>query len=205
MQPSLPHPPYGPNGQNAAYPQVGHQAQAHPAYTQPAPWPTAPPPAAALSAVWEPRPPRSKTDRRLRYTLTVLYFPFHVVLWLAITAFVVAYGLVMEVVCGILPFLERPVMNLVDRTLGVFPARPRWWTSWSELRREDDPAFHRERIEKQLRKQKPTQRTTLIWTHKYRCVGARGLLDIAAPHGWTLSEGAPARLREGIELSRTAG
>lgn len=192
MQQPPPQPQYG---------QYGPYAPSTPYYAQPTPRPVVPP--AELSGLWEPQPPRSKAGRRLRFVLTVLYFPFHVMLWLIIMAFVVVYGLVMEFVCGILPFLERPVLKVLDRTIGYFPARPRWWTSWGELQREDDPAFHRERIEKHLRKQKPKQRTTLIRTHKHRCVGARTLLEIAVPHGWTLSDGAPARLREGIELSRT--
>ncbi|MEU0740861.1 hypothetical protein [Streptomyces sp. NPDC006134] len=132
----------------------------------------------------------------------MLYFPFHVVLWVVIMALLLAYGLVMEVVCGILPFLERSAEKGATRALGLFPARPRWWTTWGELRHEDDPAFHRERIEKLLRKQKSDRRTVDIAAHLYRCVGVRGLLEIAGPYGWTLDERATVRPREKVGLSR---
>ncbi|CAL9337090.1 hypothetical protein SUDANB58_00189 [Streptomyces sp. enrichment culture] len=132
----------------------------------------------------------------------MLHFPFHVVLWAVVVALLVACALVMELVCGILPFLERPVEKAAVRALDPFPARPRWWMTWGELRHEEDPAFHRGRVEKLLRKQRSDRRTTDVAAHLYRCLGVRGLLEIAGPHGWTLDAQAAVRPHEKVRLSR---
>lgn len=158
---------------------------------------------AALSDLWEPRPPRSRAGRWVRFALTVLHFPFHVVLWLVLSALLVAYALVMELVFAILPFLEGPAEKAVDRSLGAVPIRPRWWTTWGELRHEDDPAFHRARLEKRFRKLNGKLRKTVVGAHLYRCAGLRVLFEIAAPYGWTLDEGATVRSHREIRLSRS--
>lgn len=182
MHPTSPPPPPSPQPQ----PPHGRQEYGRPRYEQP------------LTPDWDPVPHRSRTGLIVRHICTVIYFPVHVVLCLAVFAVLLAIGLVGEV----LWFLEKPLDRLMDRALDPLPVRPRWWVTWSELRHEGDPDFHRARVEKLLTAKKPTTTTALLRFHYYRGIGARGALDIAARHGWQPDpEKRPRPLRQ-LDLVR---
>lgn len=130
--PSSPPPPtYAPYGQpgNAA---------------APPPRPKSPPP----PSDWDPAPPRSRAGLIVRHLCTLLYFPFHVLLLIALFAAVYAFGLVGE----LLIFFDKPMLRLLEWALDPFPFRPRWWVTPRELRHEraGDPEFYRGWVGEQL-------------------------------------------------------
>lgn len=142
---------------------------------------------------WGPRPPRSRAGLVTRFVLTVLYFPLHVVLWIVVAALFLVVAQVAELVCAVLPFLEKHADGLFDRWAERFPVRPRWWVSWPELRHEGDAAYAAERVERHLAKRTEQARKTAnvkesYGVHRYRAIGARAVLEIAWRYGWSVDE-----------------
>ncbi|MGY5136684.1 hypothetical protein ACWGJW_30580 [Streptomyces nigrescens] len=94
----------------------------------------------------------------------------------------------------------------LDRALDPFPFRPRWWVTCSELRHEraGDPEFYRARIGEHLGRKKPTDSKAFFRFRTYRGIGARGLLDVAAEHGWRLDPDKKLRPLRQVDLIRKA-
>ncbi|WP_030678072.1 hypothetical protein [Streptomyces rimosus] len=133
---------------------------------------------------------------------TLIHFPIHVAMWIAVFALVIALSLVGEFVFAVLFFLEKPALELLDRTLDRIPFRPKWWATWNEVRHEGDPGFARARIEKVLNGQKPEHGSAGLRAYRYRGIGPLGALEVAAPLGWQLSDDKPARPRTELKLRR---
>lgn len=172
----------------------------HPPYEHPRDGAARPP--QTLSSDWDPVPPRSRAGLIVRHLCTVLYFPLHVLLIIALAVAVFAFGLVAE----LLIFFDKPMERALDRALDPFPFRPRWWATWSELRHEraGDPEFYRARIGERLGRKKPTDSKAFFRFHAYRGIGARGLLDLAAEHGWQLDPDKKLRPLRQVDLTRKA-
>ncbi|MEU3990338.1 hypothetical protein AB0F24_18500 [Streptomyces platensis] len=184
--PSSPPPPtYAPYGQSG-------NAAAPPSR------PKSPPP----PSDWDPAPPRSRAGLIVRHVCTLLYFPFHVLLLIVLFAAVYAFGLVGE----LLIFFDKPMLRLLEWALDPFPFRPRWWVTPRELRHEraGDPEFYRGWVGEQLGRPKPAVTTTFIRFHVYRGIGARGLLEVAAEHGWQPDPDRRLRPLRQVHLIRTA-
>lgn len=155
-----------------------------------------------LGRAWDPKPNRSRPVLILCHMGTLIHFPVHVVMWLAVFALVIALSLVGEFVFAVLFFLEKPALDLLERTLDRIPFRPKWWATWSEVRHEGDPGFARARIEKVLNGQKPESGSARLRAYRYRGIGPLGALEIAAPLGWQLSDGRTVRPRTELNLRR---
>ncbi|GCD42461.1 hypothetical protein [Streptomyces paromomycinus] len=132
----------------------------------------------------------------------LIHFPFHVVMWIALFAVVVALGLVGEIVLTVLFFLERPALSLMERALAYIPVRPQWWATWREIRHEGEPGFARTRIVEELNSRKPKTTSGPLRGHLYRGIGPRAALEIAASSGWQLSDKAPLHPRIELNLCR---
>jgi hypothetical protein len=156
---------------------------------------------------WGPQPPRSRAGLAIRFVLTVVYFPLHVALFILVVAIVLVCAQVAEVVCTILPFLEKHAENLFGRWLEIFPLRPRWWVSWPEIEHEGDAAYFAKRVEKHMAKRtksapKGKSSEQSYDVHRYRAIGAGGLLEIAQRYGWHLDESKRNRPTHRIHLRR---
>lgn len=153
---------------------------------------------------WDPLPIRSTTQLTCRFLLTIVYAPVHWLLWFALMAVFLAFGLVVELL-SLIPGVEKGYLKLMDVVFGVFAFWPRWFVTLPELRHEGDGAFYQARLEAKLAKfsANPNQLEMDIPLRKYRALGAGHAAQRSGAYGWTLQEVRQRPLTE-LKLARNA-
>ncbi|MGW7403963.1 hypothetical protein ACWGI9_09520 [Streptomyces sp. NPDC054833] len=148
-------------------------------------------------ATWRPEPVRPRGQLVLRFPATVAYLPVPCLLAPASWAFLLAVGLVAEVIAAFSDS-ERWFDRFTDRVLDRTTRLPSWCVTWPELRHEGDTGYYRARVDKRVadwtrrasrpvvpKKPRPPVECA-IPLRDYRGAGGRYVAEVALAQGWEL-------------------